>query len=122
MTSPTSNTSRPIPCEGWWDQKAIGRQPMHDLYLKFDSGTIAGGGADIIGLFTLHGTIDEQGRVAMRKQYLGQHSVDYYGTYDGEGLLWGEWNILGFKDRWMIKLKSARSSAAEPLEVAIVAD
>jgi hypothetical protein len=120
MTTLSHNTSRRIPCEGWWDQKAFGRQPMHDLYLKFDAGTISGGGADIIGLFTFRGTIDDQGRVVMRKQYLGQHAVDYLGTYDGEGTLYGEWVIQSTKDRWMIAFKRTGSLTGELQEVAVI--
>ena len=48
----------------------------------------------------------------MKKKYLGQHTVDYAGTYDGEGLMWGEWRIGPLKDRWMIKFTAARPAPA----------
>ena len=76
-----------------------------------------GSGYDIIGLFTFAGTISEQGYVVMVKRYVGQHTVDYIGQYDGEGLLWGEWHIGPLKDRWMIKFRSTKSSAAMQGEI-----
>ena len=57
----------------------------------------------MIGLFALTGTIEE-GKVAIVKQYLGQHSVDYLGTYDGEGIMHGMWRIGWFAGKWMIKV------------------
>jgi hypothetical protein len=90
-----------ICCVGWWQQELFGRQPMRDLVLQFDAGKITGSGMDLIGPFTLSGTLSEAGQVAMVKRYLGRHSVDYVGTYDGEGVMWGEWHIPPFHDRWL---------------------
>lgn len=93
---------------------------MTELRLKFDSGVILGTGRDIIGPFTFHGTIDNQGHVAMVKQYIGQHSVDYVGIYDGEGLLYGDWHIGGSKDRWLIRIKSPAGSFTQAEEIATI--
>ena len=114
-----SGSNSGIPCDGWWHQELFGRQPMDDLRLKFDGGGISGSGRDIIGPFTFRGRIDEQGHVAMIKQYIGQHSVDYIGTYDGEGLLYGEWHIGNSKDRWLIRIKGSPAGAAQT-DIAIV--
>jgi hypothetical protein len=54
-------------------------------------------------LLALTGTI-EDGKVAIVKQYIGQHSVDYLGTYDGEGTMHGMWRIGLFGGNWMIKV------------------
>ena len=75
-------------CEGWWEQAGYGRQSMEQLRINFEGGNIRGSGTDIIGLFALTGTIEEA-NVAIVKQYLGQHSLDYLGTYDGEATLHG---------------------------------
>jgi hypothetical protein len=107
-----------IACSGWWQEVGFGRQPMQELYLRFDAGRISGSGRDIVGAFTFFGAIDEQGRVVMKKKYLGQHTVDYEGTYDGEGLMWGEWRIGPAKNRWMIRFSRARP--APPKEAAIL--
>jgi hypothetical protein len=104
-------------CEGWWEQDYFGRQPMHDLTLAFEGGELHGSGFDIIGPFTFHGTISESGQVVMRKQYIGQHSVEYLGTYDGEGLLWGHWQIGPTRDRWMIKLSRGAERPTQQAEV-----
>lgn len=102
-----------IPCEGWWQQDSFGRQEMTDLRLWFESGKVLGSGNDIVGPFTFAGTLSTGGQVRMRKQYVGQHSVDYLGTYDGEGILWGEWRIGPCKDRWLIKISGSRAASAQ---------
>jgi hypothetical protein len=76
---------------------------MEQLRIEFDGGNIRGSGTDIIGLFALTGTIEE-GDVAIIKQYLGQHCVDYLATYDGEGTMYGMWRIGLFGGNWMIKV------------------
>ena len=106
-----------VPCEGWWQEIGYGRQPMCDLRLQFDGGRISGSGHDIVGLFTFRGTLSDEGRVVMVKRYLGQHSVDYVGQYDGEGILWGDWHIGHLTDQWLIKIKNTTSSALDDLEV-----
>ena len=57
----------------------------------------------------------------MVKQYVGQHEVEYRGTYDGEGLMWGEWHIGPLTDRWMIKLKGARTPTTKQTDIAEIA-
>jgi hypothetical protein len=93
---------------------------MNDLYLEFSAGAISGSGADIVGPFLFTGAIDDQGRVVMTKDYVGQHSVDYHGNYDGEGLLWGQWRVAGMTDRWLIKLNRSRTAEAHAAEVALL--
>jgi hypothetical protein len=92
-----------IHCEGWWEQAGYGRQPMEQLRIEFDGGNILGSGTDIIGLFALTGTI-EDGKVAIVKQYLAQHSVDYLGTHGGEGIMHGMWRIGVGGGKWKIKV------------------
>jgi hypothetical protein len=70
-----------------------------------------------VGLFTFTGTIDAQGRVAMLKRYLGQHTVEYHGTYDGEGLLWGKWHIGPITDKWLIRLKRSSGAVADTFAI-----
>jgi hypothetical protein len=78
---------------GYWDQHYFGRQLMHDLTLYFANGRIDGGGHDIIGSFTFSGEYDDAGGVMLMKHYLGKHSVNYVGRYDGEGTIYGRWFI-----------------------------
>ena len=93
-------------CTGWWFQQGYGRQPMEDLVLQFDGGLITGSGTDIIGAFTFAGEM-ESGEVNLLKQYIGQHSVDYIGTFDGEGTMQGDWFIGSFTGEWLIKIVGA---------------
>jgi len=90
-------------CEGWWEEVGFGRQPMERLCIQFDGGDVSGSGTDIIGPFTFTGKL-EQGRVVLVKQYIGQHSVDYLGTYDGEGTMHGVWRIESLTGAWLIKI------------------
>jgi hypothetical protein len=110
-----------LPCDGWWEEVGWGRQPMLALRLQFDARSISGSGHDIVGLFTFAGMIDEQGRVAMVKHYLGQHTVEYLGNYDGEGLMWGHWRIGPLRDKWLIRIKSTRTTDAEQTSIAELA-
>lgn len=105
-----------IPCEGWWDQTGFGRQPMENLRLRFEAGQIRGAGSDIVGPFSFVGTISDKGQVAMVKRYFGRHTVDYLGTYDGEGPMWGEWRIGPMLGRWAIKIKGSPGATYLALE------
>src|SRR5262249_40145315 len=116
------NARSGTPCEGWWEEVGYGRQPMLNLQLRFQGNGISGSGIDIIGPFFLQGRIAQGGGVAMVKQYLGQHSVDYAGTYDGEGTMWGQWRIGPFHDRWMIKIARPATSRAAVSDDAVVMD
>jgi hypothetical protein len=78
---------------GYWEQAFIGRQPMHDLNLRFAEGRISGEGHDYGGAFTFVGEYDEHGGVFLLKQYIGKHQVRYFGRYDGEGTIHGHWTI-----------------------------
>ncbi|MDX1945892.1 MAG: hypothetical protein SFU86_10885, partial [Pirellulaceae bacterium] len=81
-------------------------------------GRISGSGIDMVGPFTLAGTLGEGGQVAILKQYVGQHSVEYVGTYDGEGLLFGEWRIGPWTGHWAIRILRASTNAdAEATEI-----
>ena len=104
-------------CDGWWEQDLFGRQPMRNLRLRFESGRISGSGHDIIGVFTLLGTIAEDGKLAMIKRYVGMHAVEYGGTYDGEGLMWGQWRIGPLHNRWLIKINTSRAAAIDAAEI-----
>ncbi len=69
-------------CEDWWEQREFGRQPMEQLRLRFDGDKIVGAGVDVVGRFTMRGTL-VHGQIAIVKRYIGQHDVAYVGTYDG---------------------------------------
>jgi hypothetical protein len=104
-------------CEGWWEQDGFGRQPMDALCIAFNGQRIQGSGTDIIGPFVLEGVFGELGAVAILKQYLGQHSVDYEGHYDGEGAMLGQWRIGPYRGRWFIRLRrDKRNHTAEIVE------
>lgn len=100
-----------VHCTGWWEQDWYGRQPMHQLRLLFLEDQFEGSGTDIVGPFTMAGTIAADGTVRMVKQYLGQHSVEYVGTYDGEGVLSGTWHVSYLRGPWMIRLGRAEADA-----------
>lgn len=120
MSAP--DTTPMVPCDGWWEEQGYGRQPMLELQLRVVEGQIIGSGWDIVGPFTFRGTISEGGAVAMIKQYLGQHQVEYLGNYDGEGTMFGDWRIGPFSDRWAItfkRLKGSRKAESEDVELLV---
>ena len=101
---------------GYWDQEEIfGRQPMGPLVLRFHDGRIDGEGRDIVGPFTFEGEYDNQGGVVLRKHYLGKHTVDYVGRYDGEGTIHGRWSIDPFWSGPFALSPAPYSAADEPI-------
>lgn len=81
---------------GWWEQRGLGRQTMHDLVLHVDPNrTVTGGGNDCVGPFTFRGQFRPDGKVLLVKQYIGRHQVLYRGRNSGEGIF-GTWRIPGF--------------------------
>jgi hypothetical protein len=94
-------------CIGWWEQKGLGRQPMEDLVIEFSTGLIRGSGRDVVGDFEMYGTMENDGRVKIVKQYVGRHQVVYSGSYDGEGTMFGTWLIEMLTGSWSIKLLRA---------------
>lgn len=106
-------------CQGWWEQRVYGRQPMTALQVEFKDKQLIGRGNDVIGAFTLNGTVHESGQVVIAKQYNGHHNVLYVGTYDGEGTFAGHWQIGGDRGRWLISLcRTGEQSTAEITEIA----
>jgi hypothetical protein len=102
---------------GYWDQAGFGRQPMHDLSLRFADGVVVGEGRDRVGPFTFFGNYDDQGGVTMVKQYLGRHQVHYYGTYDGEGTIYGTWTIGAlWAGRFALSPVRARPDQESPIQ------
>ena len=71
----------------------------------------------MIGEFKLRGTIAEAGKVNLVKQYVGMHAVDYVGTYDGEGLMWGQWWIGSLNNRWLIKIKRSKAAPSDATDI-----
>ena len=110
---PDNGDNSMLHCEGWWEQAEHGRQPMLDLMIQVAGGRIAGSGRDMVGSFTFTGTLSETGHVAMIKQYMGQHRVDYVGSYDGEGTMWGHWRIAFGYGRWLITIRRGRAERAD---------
>ncbi len=113
--SRTHNFSMTINCEGWWDQSGLGRQPMNELKIAFDSRELKGSGVDIIGPFTLGGIIKSDGSVTIHKRYIGQHDVAYLGQFDGEGTFAGQWCIGEDSGDWSIRIVSGQSKPIQEI-------
>jgi hypothetical protein len=89
---------------------------MGDLSIDFLGGRIRGRGRDIIGDFSMSGTMESDGCVRIVKQYTEQHHVVYIGNYDGEGTLFGTWLIDLVAGAWSIKLLKDRSGQVVEFE------
>jgi len=109
---PSDSRTSMLRCEGWWEQVDFGRQPMLDLRIQVAEGRIVGSGSDMVGPFTFSGTLSEAGQVGMLKQYIGGHRVDYVGSYDGEGTMWGHWRIGFAYGRWLITFRRGVADTA----------
>jgi hypothetical protein len=102
--------------KGYWQQRGLGKQSMHDLVLQFGDGAIEGSGVDCVGRFTFQGTCDDHGTVVMIKQYLGRHQVLYEGQFDGEGTIFGRWSILSLDSGEFVLTVAREHSAAAEIE------
>lgn len=95
---PANETDPRFPSGGWtgfWLQRHYtGRQYMR-LHLAFAGGRLAGAGSDVIGDFAIAGTYDlKTGGCKFIKSYTGQHSVEYEGCNQNDGMwVWGLWRI-----------------------------
>ena len=56
--------------DGWWEQDLYGRQPMESLSLAFSNHQLNGAGVDMIGPFTLIGSIDDRSQCVAHLQTL----------------------------------------------------
>lgn len=93
-------------CDGWWEQEGYGRQPMTELVIDFVDGRLSGSGTDIVGDFDLIGSI-EGDQIAIQKHYIGAHTIDYFGTTDGEGVFFGQWSSFGMiGGNWSIRFRA----------------
>jgi hypothetical protein len=113
--------------KGFWLQSALAGRQYMSLHLTFAAGKITGSGSDTIGNFTIAGSYDlTGGRCSFVKSYIGQHSVDYAGCNQNDGLwIWGTWTIRDFdrggfhiwphgeEDPTKKKLKSERDAPVE---------
>lgn len=99
-------------CTGWWEQAGLGQQPMHALRMTFAETAISGQGHDLVGAFTISGTLIH-GCVTLKKQYLKAHTVNYSGTFDGEGTLQGMWSIHGIGGRWLIRVVAVDATSLD---------
>lgn len=58
-------------------------------------GAVTGKGRDDVGEFTISGKIDQSNSLSFTKQYIGQHAVEYNGTFT-ERQMSGKWSIASF--------------------------
>ena len=111
-----TRTMEHVHCTGWWEQDELGRQYMEGLIVAIDGTRISGSGTDLAGMFTLEGTVADDGHVRVKKQYLDQHSVMYLGRYDGARRLWGRWQLNLLQGPWEIVLKGGAEDEEHALE------
>ncbi|MEM6473777.1 MAG: hypothetical protein AAF802_29735 [Planctomycetota bacterium] len=86
---------------------------MTDLELSFSQGRIFGRGTDIVGDFDMDGELTNEW-IFIRKQYVGQHSIDYHGQSVGEGAYGGTWSCYGTPGgKWFIGIVRAEEISDE---------
>eukprot|EP00049_Salpingoeca_infusionum_P022833 m.9052 g.9052 ORF g.9052 m.9052 type:complete len:780 (-) comp5418_c0_seq1:3012-5351(-) len=79
---------------GWYAQYGKKDAMKFEAFVMANN-QVAGSGGDSVGTFTLSGSYDANGNISFVKQYHGQHSVNYNGTYSvGHQLVVeGSWSI-----------------------------
>lgn len=68
-----------------------------------DQGGLTGFGQDQVGSFSIEGEVKKDGSVEFKKEYHGQHSIEYKGELK-EGTIKGKWNLNGMEDEFEIKI------------------
>jgi hypothetical protein len=92
--------SNALPPSGAWSgyYAYLNVQQLHRMKLQLmfsQEGAIDGDGIDDIGQFTIRGRFDiAKLQAQWTKTYLGRHSVEYDGVYDGRNIL-GTWSLPG---------------------------
>lgn len=94
-------------CTGWWEQWGK-REEMEALRIYLGEGKINGSGIDYVGTFTFSGVVSDENHVRMTKVYLGKHSVEYIGQYNGSNRLQGVWKLMGMQGPWEIVIHSEK--------------
>lgn len=99
-------------CTGWWEQWGK-RTEMEALRISLGEGKINGSGIDYVGTFIFSGIISEENNVKMTKVYLGQHTVEYIGQYNGSNRLEGVWKLMGMQGPWEIVINSEKKEEVQ---------
>ena len=115
------------PWSGYYEYAHDGAKYRMKLGLTFaSSGTIEGEGIDDIAPFTINGFLDAAANQAYwKKSYIGMHSVEYYGLYDGR-LISGNWTLRGLSGSFRIWPSAVEDEETvyeqieEPTEVVLV--
>lgn len=98
--------------EGWWIMTSAvynynGAET--DMNLKEldvgPSGRLEGKGTDEVGEYTMKGRFNVDGIVALEKQYIGKHKVDYSGRLT-KNIVNGKWTVGGSSDSFKIEFRT----------------
>ncbi|MEM6392779.1 MAG: hypothetical protein AAF797_08420 [Planctomycetota bacterium] len=84
---------------GYWVQHTF--TGWMEVQLTFRGGHVSGVGNDPVGGYAMDGDYHlDEGRVVLRKQYVGLHAVTYEGTADDDGHLRGDWQFGTQRGAW----------------------
>jgi hypothetical protein len=92
--------------------------PKHQMHLSltFNGGSINGDGTDDIGPFLIRGAFDGSIREASwTKSYVGMHTVEYRGLYDGRSIC-GDWSLIVSSGGFWIWPSTLREMVTESIE------
>jgi hypothetical protein len=115
------------PWSGYYLYAHDGAKHRMKLGLTFaSSGTIEGEGIDDIAPVTISGFLDTSTNQAYwTKSYIGMHSVEYYGLYDGRSIS-GNWTLRRFSGGFRIwpsaleDEETVHEEIEEPIEAVLV--
>ncbi len=76
MSTSEKSTHEWIVCQGWWEPRVYGRQPITALMIHFQDRRLLGRGTDIIGSFEMNGTVNDNGQeLKPRKLAIGRNQT-----------------------------------------------
>src|SRR5215471_2877928 len=91
------------PWSGYYLYGYAGKRHRMQMQLSFtNGGRISGSGSDDIARFTIDGVFNAANSAASwTKAYIGMHSVEYRGVYDGRAIC-GDWTLSWMKGGFWI--------------------
>jgi hypothetical protein len=90
--NPLETEVKQVECSGKWYQGDKIEEML--IYITLSEGVLSGNGVDGIGEYKIHGYLASN-YISFNKQYIGKHSILYFGKYENEFKNWqGEWIII----------------------------
>ena len=97
--------NKTVPWKGNYSQGGQKSEMKFNNFQFNFGGGIFGSGSDQVGQFNINGSCAPNGEVNFKKQYVGKHTVDYKGKFNGTAID-GNWSVSGLTGPFHIELET----------------